>query len=371
MMNRIRSFFFITLIIVLSINALTFETFGQTRQRRTNRRPVSTPNSTPSTQQNTKPQPPMPEVIPDVPMNLPPPPPAPTPKPLPPPPQTEDEVIRTVSSLVVVPVSVTNIKGEPVQGLTVADFRLEEEGQVQQIDKIGDPEQVPIELVILLDVSSSTKNKFLFQQQAAANFIKQVLKPIDKVTVYGIGRVPRLVQTRTTSNEAASKLLTMQSTIDATAFYDTIAEAARYLKNSSPGHHRRVILAISDGEDNFSERFKTAIQSLPDVQRTDTIFYSINPSGQSLYLNKISVRGQQGMETIAAATGGAAFIVNTDEELPAVFRQIAAELRSQYLLQYYPKNDAKPGAFLRIKVTAPKQPSLRIRARQGYYSKKE
>jgi Ca-activated chloride channel family protein len=73
------------------------------------------------------------------------------------------------------------------------------------------------------------------------------------------------------------------------------------------------------------------------------------------------------MRQVAETTGGSSFVPEKLENLDAVFRQIAAELRGQYLLQYYPSNEAPPGKYLSIKVGAPARPELRVRARQGYY----
>ena len=117
--------------------------------------------------------------------DMPPPPPAPTPKPTPTPapPKDEDfEVIKVSSNLVMVPVSVVDATGQPVHGLQVNDFRLDEEGKQQQIVEIGNPDQVPLDIAILFDVSSSVSEKgfFAFQQKAAAAFLKQVLKPLDR-----------------------------------------------------------------------------------------------------------------------------------------------------------------------------------------------
>jgi VWFA-related protein len=290
------------------------------------------------------------------------------PPPKPPPDQGEDEVIRVTSNLVVVPVSVTDTQGQPVQGLTIPDFRLEEENRPQEIAEIGDPDQVPIELALLLDVSGSVRERFSFEQQAASRFLKQVLKPADRATIYAIDTEPRLEQTRANADQASAKLMGIAPSNAATAFYDTVVEAANYLKSSTPPQHRRVIIAISDGEDTFSDKHKTVASALPEVQRADTIFYSINPSGQALKLNLISTRGQSGMEQLAAQTGGYAFVPDVLEDLNKIFDQIAAELRSQYLLQYYSKSEAARGKFLSIKVSVPKRPELRIRARQGYYA---
>lgn len=311
----------------------------------------------------------------------------------PPPGETidDEEVIRVASNLVVVPVSVTNQSGEPVQGLKVPDFRLEEQGRTQEIAQIGDPDQVPIELVLLLDISGSVNARFAFEQEAASRFLKEVLKPADRASLYTITITPRQEQTRATADVTAQKLMSIQPAKGPTAFYDTVVEASRYLANSTPGRHRRVIVAITDGEDNYSEKVKAAIGATREeqdavtvsakqrvnekillevqreVQRADAVFYSINPSGLSLRLNVISQRAQDGMAQLAETTGGTAFVPEALEDLGTVFRQIAAELRSQYLLQYYSNSQAPPGKYLGIKVRVPTRADLRVRARQGYY----
>lgn len=335
-----------------------------------------------------------------------PPPPMPKPKPKPPPPPKDEdyEVVRVTSNLVVVPVSVTDASGQPVLGLKVPDFHLEEEGRSQEIAQIGDPEQVPLDIAILLDVSGSVDARFAFEKEAAARFLKQVLKPEDRATVFAIDQTPRLIQTRDTAEHAATGLLSISSTKGATAFYDSVIAAAKYLTQNAPAQRRRVVVVISDGEDNFSTRTREiesatyrALQSnegpldkqarenlvkrrddikrrvLLDVQnelqRAEVVFYSINPSGEALHLNLPGVRAQQGMAQLATTTGGNAFVPDKLENLETVFRQITAELRSQYLLQYYSNSESPSSKFLRIKVTIPSQPSLRVRAREGYYPK--
>ena len=318
--------------------------------------------------------------------------------------EDEDEVVRVTSNLVVVPVSVTNQAGEPVQGLKLEDFRLEEEGRAQQIAQLGDAEQVPLDIAVLFDISSSVtaKSFFQFQQEAAARFLRQVMKPADRAAVFTIGQEPRMEQALAGAEAAAAKVKAIPpaATPVGTAFYDTVEAAAKYLAANAPGRHRRVILAISDGDDNFSDRIRdvtveearAAAQGktlraesrrqlqerhrravadvLREVQRADAVFYSINPAGPSIRLNEISTRAQTGMQQVADATGGTSFVPDRAENLDAVLRQIAAELRAQYLLQYYPSNDAPPGKFLSIKVTTPARADLRVRARQGYYAAK-
>jgi Ca-activated chloride channel family protein len=331
----------------------------------------------------------------------------PRPTPTPAPPRDDEyEVVRVSSNLVVVPVSVTDASGQPVLGLKAADFRLEEEGRTQEIAEIGDPEQVPLEIAILLDVSGSVNERFEFEKEAAARFIKQVLKSEDRASIFAIDQQPRLEQTRDTGARAAAKLLTIPPSKGATAFYDAVIQAAKYLEQNTSAQRRRVVVVISDGEDNFSNRTREIelaayralnetdgridkqgreklvrqrndIQRLAlldvqrDLQRAEAVFYSINPSGLALRLNLPGVRAQEGMAQLAQATGGSAFVPDKLENLDAVFRQIAGELRSQYLLQYYSNNESPSGKFLRIKVDAPARPQLNIRARQGYYTKRK
>lgn len=326
--------------------------------------------------------------------NLPPPPPAPTPKPTPYVPKDSDyDVVRVTSNLVVVPVSVTNAQGQPVMGLGIGDFRLDEESRTQEITEIGNPEQVPLEIAILLDISGSVNARIEFEKEAAARFLKQVLKPTDRATVFTISITPRMELQRATADAAAARLKAVEATKGPTAFFDTVVEAARYLAQSTPAHHRRVIVVISDGEDNYSERIKAAIgdtsqaqrSATPqtqlnvynraqmeverEVQRAEAAFYSINPSGQALKLNIISQRAQDGMARLANATGGNSFVPERLEDLDAVFRQIVAELRSQYLLQYYSNDRTQSTNFRRIRVAVPTRTDLRVRARQGYYPK--
>ncbi|HEV2705197.1 MAG TPA: VWA domain-containing protein [Pyrinomonadaceae bacterium] len=328
----------------------------------------------------------------------------PAPQPTPAPAETledEDEVIRVTSNLVVVPVSVTNAAGEPVQGLQKSDFRLEEEGRAQEVAEMGDPDQVPLDIAILFDISSSVTQKsfFTFQQESAVRFLKQVLKPTDRAAVFTISDRPRLEQPLSSAEVSTMKILTIPaaSSPTPTAFYDTVKAAARYLAENAPGRHRRVILVITDGDDNFSdivrettvaearaqgrgdavpaearrhlqERHRRAVSDVQRaVQQADAVFYSINPGGPSVRLNEISTRAQKGMEQVAETTGGSSFVPERLENLDAVFRQIAAELRGQYLLQYYSTSDAPPGKYLSIKVRTPTRTDLRVRARQGYY----
>jgi VWFA-related protein len=342
--------------------------------------------------------------------DLPPPPPLWKPKPTPTPKPTEPEVItdviRTTSNLVMVPVSVTDQTGTAVQGLQIPDFRLVEEGKQQEISALGDPEQVPLAIALLFDISSSTSQKgfFVSQQNAASAFLKQVMKPSDRAAIFTISDSPSMVQPLASADKSAATMLTIPAATKpvATAFYDTVTAAAKYLTASAPSNFRRVIVVLTDGDDNNSftvkplssadadarlagkepaagtraglqESHRRAIEQVKkEVQQADVIFYSVNPGGPSVKLNQIAMRAERGMEAIAETTGGTAFLPDSDKDLDRVFRQVAAELRGQYLLQYYADSEKVPaGTFRRIQVSVPARNDVRVRARQGFYPKKQ
>lgn len=281
------------------------------------------------------------------------------------------ESIRIDSTLVTVPVSVTDINGQPIRDLAARDFRLAEEGRAQQIQLLGDPGKTPLEMALLFDVSRSVRNRFDFEKEAAGRFLEVVMKPGDHVSVYSIGRAARLSIERTDNvAKAIAGIRAIEPTDEATAFFDTVVLAARNIDEQASADARRVLVIISDGEDNNSEQNRLA-DALRETQGSDCLFYSINPSGPSIRLNRMSIRGHEGMVRIANDTGGMAFLPDNVEDLNQVFSHIAAELEAQYLLGYYPTNDQKDGKFRRIEVLLPRQPDLRVRARHGYYAPKE
>lgn len=339
-------------------------------------------------------------------------------------PKIDDDVIKVSSRLVVVPVSVTDsATGNPVEGLTAKDFTITEEGRTQAIENLGSADKVPLEIALLFDISASTDKMFQFELDTAAKFLTGVMRPEDRATIFTIGERPRLVQARDTAERAAATIRSITPTKGLTAFYDSVAEAAAYLRKNAPEGTRRVIVVISDGEDTNSDRIAKAIQDgykrlgrqintidskslynltvasrnsanqserirvLRLIQNADTVFYSINPAGGSFQLNKMSVFGQENMEKFAVDTGGTAFLpkfqpIDTEnkyqnnvnvtrngEMLGRIFRQLASELRSQYLIQYYSEADYPTGRYVKLNVAVPTRANPRVRARQGYYVK--
>ena len=341
-----------------------------------------------------------------------------------PPPTDDGEVIKVNSRLVVVPVSVTNAAGDPVLGLGVDDFRISEENKPQVIDSVGNAENVPLEIALLIDVSGSVNPIFELEKSAAAQFLQTAMKSDDRATIFLIGDKPISGLERGTAAEAAAKVKTIAPSgkFTATAFYDAVSAAARYLKEKSPQRSRRVILALTDGEDNWSTVVREAeratyrdvdVSSLTqdrrnqlaastdnahrtaqtriarDLQDADTVFYALNPSGSSVRknLNKISARAHTGLEKFANETGGTSFLpdffststknatentVNDRknmELLERIFKQLANELRAQYLIQYYSESEFASNRFVKLTVGLKNPTGRSLKARQGYYSK--
>lgn len=349
----------------------------------------------------------------------------PTPSATPPPPPAADsgDVITVDSRLVVVPVSVTDAAGEPVLGLKAQDFRVLEENKAQVIDHVGTADSVPLEIALLFDISATTNPMFKFQQETAAKFLQEVMRPADRATIYTIGADPILLQPRDTAEKSIATIRSIVPTKQFTAFYDTVGSAAEYLRNNAPAGTRRVVVVISDGEDTNSTRIAKAIQDgyakagekintldnktlyeltvknrdaaslrergrvLQQLQNADTVFYSINPGGSSYQLNKISVYGQDNMQKFADETGGTAFLpkfqpIDTKDDLQnssnmrkntavleTIFKQLANELRAQYLVQYYSEADFPTNRYVKLNVGLQNPANRRVRARQGYYVK--
>lgn len=278
--------------------------------------------------------------------------------------------IRVSSNLVLVPVSVTDGNQKPVKDLSIRDFQVTEDGRPQTIANMQEPGQSPVELALLIDVSGSVLPRFRFEQQAGSEFVRSVAGSQRFVSLFTVGPQARLVEQRTTdANAAVNALMSLSPTREATAFYDTLVTASRYLKQNASPFSRRIQVAITDGEDNYS--LDQGLDSaLRELQQADCLFYSINPAAASVRMNIISRHGQDALQFLANQTGGSAYLPNDWAQLPAIYRLIAADLQAQYLLGYYSSKagEANREEFRKISVSIPSRPELRIRARQGYYS---
>lgn len=338
--------------------------------------------------------------------------------------EEDDGELKIESRLVVVPVSVLDVSGQPVLGLKAQDFRVLEENNPQEIAQVSDAEKVPLEIALLFDVSASTDAMFQFEQETAAQFLQEVMRPDDRATIFTIGERAVMIQARDTAQNSAVAIKSIQPTKQFTAFYDAISAAAEYLQKNGRQGTRKVIVAISDGEDTNSERIRKAIQDgynklgkkidkidskelyqltvknrndaaireqsrvLQALQNVDAVFYSINPAGGSFQLNKMSQFGQSNLQKFADETGGTAYLPKflptasskiamqnaqnlrlNREALTKIFRGLANELQAQYLVQYYSDADFPVNRYVKLNVNLQNPLNYKLRARKGYFVK--
>lgn len=336
--------------------------------------------------------------------------------------EDDDTPIKVSSRLVVVPVSVTDAGGQPVLGLTAKDFWVTEESRPQTVEQVSDAEKVPLEIAILFDVSASTDAMFQFEQETAAKFLQEVMRPEDHATIFTIGERPNMIQARSDAAKSAISIKSIQPTRQQTDFYDSVTAAANYLQQNAPKGTRKVVVVISDGDDTANDAILDAIgkaENKPNIdklsyaerrelrvkvrdsakvkeqnkvlkalQNADAVFYAINPGGNSYQMNASSSFGQLNLEKFAGETGGTAFlpkfepialkgqstlneynVKKNQDMLTTIFRQLANELRAQYLVQYYSEADFALNRYVNLKVGLNNQRNLRLRARQGYFVK--
>lgn len=284
----------------------------------------------------------------------------------------EETPIRLSANLVTVLASVSDEAGNQINDLAAADFTILEDGVPQQIAGFWREGEIPLRLAFLFDASSSIRHRFDFQQRAAAQFFRQVMRPGDQAALFSVSTDPRLETQLTPSVKDILDALARIKPGGATALYNAIIEAARYLR---PAEGRRVIVILSDGSDTASSA--SLEQALVEVQRSDAVIYAVHSTGIAPSANIQDLAGEAALKTLCEDTGGKAFFppIQRDpqreaRDLGEIYRKIAAEVHAQYVLTYYPKNDARDGRFRAIRVEV-HRPGLQARARRGYYAPKD
>jgi Ca-activated chloride channel family protein len=315
-------------------------------------------------------------------MDEPPPPPPPAPKVTPTPaPDTAageeigaEDVVRITSNLVTVPASVVDAQGRAVIDLRLEDFELRVDGQPRPISEMSRAE-VPVTLALLFDNSQSLTAAREFEKQAAIKFFRSVIRPIDRAAIYSVSTDVVLAQPLT------SHIPSLVRTIErfgkpegATRLHDAIIEAATYLR---PYPGRKVIVIVSDGEDTLSDHdFDDALRKTlgADCQvyavQTKQIEY-VMLTGETNNANLQALAAERRMQDLTAHTGGAVYTPLQTSDLDRAFAQISADLSQQYILSYYPTDERGDGRFRTISVRVATRPNMRVRARRGYYPRRQ
>jgi Ca-activated chloride channel family protein len=302
--------------------------------------------------------------------------PTPTPKitPTPTPVKSEDDsdVIRVESTLVPIPVTVTDEQGRVVLNLKSEDFELRVDGKPLEIGEIFRSE-TPLKLVMLFDNSSSVREAREFEKKAAIRFFKQVIRPQkDQVALFSVATAVKLEQpfTKNVSN-LIQAIENFAEPAGATALLDAIIDASEYLQNVEG---RRVIVIVSDGEDtisdaNFEDAMKVAISNNCQVYIVKTTdFENYKKTGERTPNSNVRfLTAERRMQETAKQTGGAVYSPIDEKELDSAFVKISNELSNQYILGYYPEEKGVSGQFKEIFVSIKNRPNLIVRTRKGYY----
>jgi Ca-activated chloride channel family protein len=274
---------------------------------------------------------------------------------------SHDHVLRVDTQLVLLPVTVTNHEGHFISGLDVSNFRVCENGRPQKIEVFRNFD-VPVTVGLVVDHSGSMSSKMSQVIQGALAFA-QASNPEDREFVVNFsdtvsfGLAANMAFTSNTNDLRAALLATLPS--GRTALYDSLKVTLEHLQTDPSG--KKVILLISDGGDNASRH--NFAQVLRIAQSTNVIIYAIG-----LLDEYDADQNPQVLKKLARETGGEAYFPNFTKEITDTCRQIAADIRHQYMLGYVPPNSGQSGyRRIRVSISAPGKGKLIVRTRSGYF----
>jgi VWFA-related protein len=259
--------------------------------------------------------------------------------------------------------TVTDKKGKFITGLKRENFGLLDDGRPPlSVVQFTQQTNLPLRVGIMLDTSSSIRQRFQFEQDSAIAFLLQVLHLNDRAFVEGFDIQTDLAQDFTNNvdllNEGIRKLRPGGGTALFDALYKTCKDQMLTLRES--GAVRRAIILVSDGDDNYSRVQES--DAIKMCQRADTIVYSISTN-----ISPSKDKGDDILKAISEATGGQPFYPIKLEDVAIGFRNIEEELRSQYHLVYRPANLRMDGSFRTIYLQAT-DPRYHVRAQKGYFA---
>lgn len=284
-----------------------------------------------------------------------------------PPTQKQPETTLKVDvKLVNVYVTVTDAHGAPVAGLKKDDFTVLEDGRPQAISVFDKESALPLSIALAIDTSFSTRHDLPLEQASAKRFARDIMRPVDSLSVFGFSEAV------SQSTSYTADLKRIEEGIDhirlgaATALYDAVYLTSRSLDRRQG---RKVLVLITDGGDTISKvDYQGAARA---AEEAEALVYSIivvpieNSAGRE-------TGGEHALIQLSEDTGGKYYYATSMSELDDAFRQISDELRTQYLLAYYPSQRVSNSQFRRIQVEvkALGHESYHVRHRAGYYTTK-
>lgn len=266
--------------------------------------------------------------------------------------------------LVNVFVNVTDADGAPVGGLTQQDFQLSEDGRPQKISYFERDTDMPLSIVLAIDTSGSTRKDLPLEKMAARDFVSALLRPADQMDLMDFNSGVREVVPFTNNAKRIEEGLNHMDYGPATALYDAVYLASQSL---APHQGRKVLVLISDGDNTESDVDYN--QALEEARRGDVMVYSLIDVPIMADAGR-DTDGEHAMITLARETGGKYYYANAGD-LREAFRKVSEDLRTQYLLGYYPDSKAHGAGFRSISVTlthaAETNGPYTVQNRTGYY----
>ena len=277
-------------------------------------------------------------------------------------PAVQGNRIRVNVNLVTVLVSVLDEHNRPAPDLPREAFQLFDEGNEQKIDVFEPETSLPLDLALMIDASMSAHKEITFEQEAAAHFIRQVVRPGDRLAVFSFDEEVRQHQPGFSDNVAALQAAVRKIPDGAgTSIYDAVLLGSRALAHRGDDRRRVIVLVTDAGETTSKSDFDAARR---EAVSSNVLLYTIvirpvkNENGRN-------TAGEHALETMTDTTGGAMFYPDTSQELTAIFDRIDRELRTQYRLAYYPNPRGLPNTYrsIEVKVTTGK---YQVRHRKTY-----
>ena len=285
----------------------------------------------------------------------------------------KEGTIKLDTDLVLLDVSVVDITNNPVFDLKKEDFAVYED-KIQQTIEAVSREEVPLSFGMVIDTSGSMRSKLQIVSDSALDLVKQ-MKQDDEAFLAQFKAEPELVQDFTTDRRELEDAIGELFTSGGTSLLDAIIATADYAQEKGK-RRRKALIVITDGlEKNSSVKEKEVMDALKEdeVQVYLVGFIDEEDSEKSYFGKSPAKKAKDLLTRLADDSGGRAFFPRDVSEMPAIAAQIAKELRTQYVVSYYPTNDKRDGTFRSLKVNVSPKGNRKLiaRTRQGYYARNE
>ena len=279
----------------------------------------------------------------------------------------EAPTLRITANEVNLIFTVTDKHGHYIPNLKLNDFALlDDQRAPEKVTSFRQQINLPLEVGIVVDASTSIRTRFQFEQQSATEFLLNILRPkSDRAFVLGFDVTPTIEQDWTNNLDALETGINRMRPGGGTALFDAVYTACRdkLLTERGPEPVRKAMILISDGDDNQSRVHPD--EAIKMCQRADTIIYAISTNW-----TPSRGKGDKVLEDMAEATGGQTFFPPSVEEMSNSFKNIEEELRSQYALTYVPSEFKANGAFRTIYLYCNDR-RYQVRARKGYFAPRQ